>query len=158
MNNKYKVIFFIIAVLQVFFIFSWMNNNDRDFFKSLHSEKPQDIDFINIYYDFGHYQRQDLFGGYTQTNEVKMSALLGCIQNAKKIPRMEGEAIIPEKVVVIKFRDGGQYAIEITITKSKMGFTGKYYNYYNYSNDISIPSATRVLKAECLYDWFQKSQ
>jgi predicted RND superfamily exporter protein len=154
-SNKFKVILFTVVIVQFIFVFFWMNKNDSEFFELLALESPKNIDFINIYSDFYSYESQNLSGGYTEKDTTKMATLLQCIQSAKKVPRIEGEILSPERVVVIKFNNRTQYALQISLSSSEVGFTGKYYNYYDYSNGKSIGFASRTLRAECLYDWLR---
>jgi hypothetical protein len=154
-SKKFKVILFIIVIVQFIFVFLWMSKNDDEFFEQLALQSPKDIEFINVYPDFHSYESQDLSGGYTEKNTAKMAILLQCIQGAKKVPRIEGNILSPEQIVVFKFNNRTQYALQISLSSSGVGFTGKYYNYYDYANCTSIGFATRTLKAECIYDWFK---
>lgn len=153
MTRTHKAL--IVIVITQFIVMSYLFITDsKNYFDLLANESSETINFINIYPDYHSYNNQVKSGLKTIKDPAKFNLLLSCIKNSTSVPRIEGALLQKEVVAVISTVSKGQYAMQVSFSKTGIGFLGKYYNYYNFETDKVITLNSKSLKSQCLYDWF----
>jgi len=153
MIRTHKIIITIVIIQFIAMSYLFIHDSNK-YFDLLSNESSETINFINIYPDYHSYDNQIKSGLKSIKDPVKFGLLLSCIRNGKSVPRIEGALLQKEVVAVISTVSKAQYAMQVSFSKSGVGFLGKFYNYYNFETDEVISHNSKSFKSQCLYDWF----